>query len=121
MDIAEKEISDIEGDMCYNNVLYSLFAKQAEVYDLQNLKECLGNNDEMIEEWFTLENQGKPENDDYLNTTVKVYRIPVTAVKLKCRYKVYNIYILGNNRIVYYDDLPWFGARILGRFLKLFE
>lgn len=121
LDISEKDFSEIEGDVCYDNVLYSLFAKQAEAFDLQNLKECLGSNADIIDKWFSLEKQGIPENDDYLNTTVKVYRIPVTAVKLKCRYKVYNIYILGNNRIVYYDDLPWFGARILGRFVKLFE
>lgn len=121
LDIAEKEISDIEGDMCYDNVLYSLFAKKGEVYDLQNLKECLGVGDDIIEKWFSLEKQGKPEKDDYLCTTVKAYRIPVTCVKLRCRDKDYNIYILGNNMIVYYDDLPWFGARILGRFIKLFE
>lgn len=120
LDIAEKEISDIEGDVCYNDVLYSLFAKQAEVYDLQKLKECLGDKNDMIDKWFALEKQGKPENDDYLNTTVKVYCVPVTAVKLKCRGKSYNIYIVGNSRIIFYDDLPWFGARILGRLGKLF-
>lgn len=121
LNIAEKDIAEIEGDVCYNNVLYCMFAKQAEVYDLQTLKECLGGNEEIINKWFTLEKQGKPENEDYLNTTVKVYRIPVTAVKLKCREKAYHVYIVGNNRIVYYDDLPWIGARILGRFTKLFE
>lgn len=121
LNIAKKEISDIEGDLCYDNILYSLFAKKAEAFDWQNLKKCLGGNDKLIEKWFSLESQGNPENDDYLNTTVKVYRVPVTSVKLRCRGKAYNIYIVGNNKIVYYDDLPWFGARILGRFVKLLE
>ena len=58
--------------------------------------------------------------DKYLHISAEIYKIPVSKIVLKCNSKDYCVYVVGNNLTVYYQDLPSWGAGIVGRIRKLF-
>lgn len=124
--IDQEHINSITGDICYNGVIYDFFAQKAIVFDVDSALQSLdGIRVQNVKEWIAIENNSTFEqnkiNDDYLNTYLELYKVPVTKLVLVCNSKDYTIWIVGNNRIVFYDDLPSSFARLCGKIGKWFE
>lgn len=118
--LAEENIKDITGDQVYNGVLYKFFAGHAEIYDLDNALASLKDNHiQDFKEWVSIERLSRISkniiNDDYLNTTIANILVPVTQVRLICRKRPYNIWVMGKNKFVFYDKLPGKLRRFFGR------
>ena len=65
---------------------------------------------------FTKDKIGK----DYLNTKAELTKLPVSKIVLRCNSTNYSIWVVGKNKVIFYDDLPSFAARVLGRLSRLF-
>ena len=123
--IEKNYISSINGDSCYNGVVYEFFAKKASAYNLEDIEKSVPTEHlTTIKKWFALEVNSTfssdKVNDDYLYTSAEVFKIPVTKVVLKCNSTEYKIWIVGNNKTIFYDNLPSLMARFCGRIGKLF-
>ena len=41
-------------------------------------------------------------------------KLPVSHVVLRCNSTNYSIWVVGKNKVIFYDDLPNFAARLFG-------
>lgn len=119
-------INDINGDECYQGVIYEFFAGRAAIYQPEELLDKVPQEHyALVKKWIELDNNSTFAKDklnlDYLNTTATLYRVPVSKFILKCNDKVFTILIAGYNKVVYYDDLPNFASRVVGRIKNLFQ
>lgn len=124
--IENNHIKDIIGDICYEGVIYDFFARKANVYNADDvIKTLSGLHRDLFKQWIAIENYSTfskdTVNDDYLNTHIQLMKIPVTKVLFNCNSSNFNIYIVGNNQIVFYDKLPGLKDSLVGRFKKLFH
>ena len=122
--IEKKDISTITGDICFNDVVYDFFAKKSNKNNMDSVIQSLqGLNVNLVKKWLSLENYPlfmlDPTNK-YMHISAEIYKIPVSKIVLKCNSKDYCVYVVGNNLTVYYQDLPSWGAGIVGRIRKLF-
>lgn len=123
--IAEKSISAVNGDVCFNGLVYDFFAKRADTCRLEEVVKSVPEDyASTISTWLSLDaNSTFTSNeltDDYLYTTAEVYEIPITRVVLKCNSKQYQVWITGHNRMIFYDHLPSWGARLWARIRRFF-
>lgn len=122
--IEKKDISTIIGDICFNDVVYDIFAKKTNKNNHDSAIQSLqGLNVDLVKKWLSLENYPLfmlDPTDKYLHISAEIYKIPVSKIVLKCNSKDYCVYVVGNNLTVYYQDLPSWGAGIVGRIRKLF-
>lgn len=123
--IRDSDIPDVDGDLCFNGIVYEFFAKKASIFDVDSAVSSVhDSNSTIIKKWLSLENHPQYDTknipNDYMNIHADVYRIPASKIVLKCNSKEYNVYIVGNNRIIYYDQLPSWTASIIGKIGKLF-
>lgn len=123
--VEKTDISSIKGDICYNDVVYDFFAKKTNIYNIDSLVRSLqGTSVNIIKKWFSLDNYPsfkKDMVDDYMNISAKVYKIPVSIINLRCNSKDYCVYVVGKDLTVYYQDLPSFGAVLVGRIRNLIK
>ena len=57
---------------------------------------------------------------DYLNTKAELTKLPVSKIVLRCNSTFYSIWVVGKNKVLFYDDLPSFVARIFGSLSRIF-
>ena len=122
--IKNDEIPSIDGDACFNGVVYDFFAKKANVFAVDSAVNSLHDmNSITVKKWLSLENypsyNKKEIPNDYMVIHAVIFKIPTSKIVLKCNSKEYVIYIVGNNLTVYYDRLPSWGAGLIGRIRKL--
>lgn len=124
--IDQEHIKSIGGDLCYEGVIYDFFAQKANIFDTDSAIQSLGGiKVKEVTDWLALENNSSFKKDkisnDYLNTYVELYKIPITKIVLVCNSKEYTIWIVGNNRCVFYDNLPNLRNMVWGRIKKFFN
>ena len=118
-------VNEVTGNICFRGIVYEYFAKQRIVEDTMSPIQSVDNIQEAeLERWLAFDNNSPfPKhlvNDDYLKTYAEIGKIPVTQIKLKCNSTTYNVYIVGNNKLVFYDLLPGFKDSLVGRLKKIF-
>lgn len=123
--IEEIDIATIDGDMCYNDVIYDFFAQRANVFDYDSaLKSLDGTETQTVKEWLSFENnspfKNKEISNDYFNSHIELFKIPVIKLILACNSKEYTIWIVGHNKMVYYDELPSGVERLWSKVRKIF-
>lgn len=132
LDIENKRFSQINGSKCYEGVLYEMFGKKANIYDVDSALNSIGEHNSTnikttLQKWFSVNEDNTNMlgldtiNDDYIKKTCKLYIIPVTLIVLKCNDKFYNLYIVGSNKMLFYDNLPGTISLLRGRISKLFS
>ena len=120
LSIEESEVSSITGDVCYSGEIYDFFAGRASVYNPEEVLNVVSEEyRSKVETWISIENNSTRGNIgmDYLNTHVELYKIPVSKFVLSYCNISFTILIVGNERNVYYDELPISG---IFSFLKRF-
>lgn len=115
----DSEINEINGSLLYEGTIYEFFAQKAITYNLLEATKILnGFKMDKFIEWIKIENLSnfteKSINDDYLNTTIKCKKVPVTKLQLKSLTDTFNIYIISEANYVYYDKLPGLFSIFLG-------
>lgn len=124
--LSKEQLSLIDGDVCFEDAIYEFFAKKACLYDPNSIIEAVGGYCvDTLKSWIALENNApfNPDDvsDDYLSTFVKLQMIPVTKVVLGCNSKDYTFWIVGNNRVVFFEKLPKVHTVLWSRLNKLFR
>ena len=80
---------------------------------------------EVVKDWVLLEKNSSFTRDkvgkDYLHVTAELTKIPVSKIILKCNKTNYTIWIVGKNKIVFYDKIPSLVEGLFGRLNKLFH
>lgn len=119
-------INDINCDKCYQGVIYEFFAGRAVIFQPAELLDKVSQEHyALVKKWIELDNNSTFTKDkmnlNYLNITATLYRIPVSKFILLCNNKVFTILIVGYNKVVYYDNLPNFTSRIVGRIINIFK
>ena len=108
------------GDCIYNNVIYDFFAGRANTYDDKSiLQQVSADKIEIVKDWILLE-KNSTFTKDYLNTKAELTKLPVSKIVIRCNSTNYSIWIAGKNKVIFYDDLPSFAARLFGGLSKLF-
>ena len=112
--IDKKDISSISGELCYKDVIYDFFAKRANIYNPDSAVNSLnGSHIEILKSWLSLEHNSPFSKgiitNDFLNTYVEIYKIPVTKVVLRHKSNNFSFWIVGYNLSVFYENLPNFG------------
>jgi hypothetical protein len=123
--INERYIESADGECIYNDVVYDFFAGRANIYDDKSiLKQVSYDKLEIIKDWISIEKNSTFTKDkigkDYLNTKAELTKLPVSKIVLRCNSTNYSIWVVGKNKVIFYDDLPSFAARVLGRLSRLF-
>ena len=123
--INASDIEAADGDCIYNNVIYDFFAGRANTYDDKNiLQQVSADKIEIVKDWISLEKNSTFTKDhigkDYLNTKAELTKLPVSKIVIRCNSTNYSIWIVGKNKVIFYDDLPSFAARLFGGLSKLF-
>ena len=120
------DFDKISGDLCYNDIVYDFSANRANIYNLEhvvNYASGLCANE--LKEWLALDKNTVLINNnlanDYFQLNLELYRIPVTEIVFECNSKNYTVWIVGNNKILFYDKKPNWGDKILGRLKNLFS
>lgn len=124
--LEQDDVVQTTGIEIFDGVIYSFFAKRCNVFDVESAKLSLHDfplsDIEKFEEWVRLENNSEFTKDritdDYLNTRVINYRIPITKIILTCMKKNYTIYVVGNERMIYYDELPGTARLLFGKWFS---
>ena len=92
--------------------------------DKSILKQVSYDKVEIVKDWISLEKNSTFTKDkignDYLNTKAELTKLPVSHVVLRCNSTNYSIWVVGKNKVIFYDDMPSFAARALGRLSRLF-
>ena len=119
-------INDINCDKCYQGVIYEFFAGRTVIFQPAELLDKVSQEHyALVKKWIELDNNSTFTKDkinlNYLNITATLYRIPVSKFILLCNNKVFTILIVGYNKVVYYDNLPNFTSRIVGRIINIFK
>ena len=112
--IALKYYNQVSGNICYDGVIYDFFAKKASILNNTEAENSLnGIHSETLKKWLSLDSNStfrKGEvSDDYLNTYVEIYNIPVTKIVIRRRSRNYSIWVIGDKSLVFYDSLPILG------------
>ena len=124
--IGQNNIADIIGNICYEGVIYDFFAQKANIYNTTDvIKTLSGHHSDVLQQWIAIEKNSTfskdTVNNDYLNTHIRLMKILVTKVVFNCNSSNFNVYIVGNSQIVFYDKLPGFKDSFIGGFKKLFH
>lgn len=120
-----KHLNSIKGISAFKGTAYEMFAQKSNVYEIDAILKKYGTNAHTLKKWLSADGSGELGLDnignDYMNKYIESEKIYVTTIGLRCISEFYQIYIVGSNRLVLYDDLPSFGARFFGRFSKFFN
>lgn len=113
------DIEAVDGDCIYNDVIYDFFAGMANSYDDKSLLQQVSYDKvEIVKDWISLEKNSTFTKDkigkDYLNTKAELTKLPVSKIVLRCNSTNYSIWIVGKSKVIFYDDLPSFAARLFG-------
>ena len=124
--IGQNNIADIIGNICYEGVIYDFFAQKANIHNTTDvIKTLSGQQSDVLQQWIAIEKNSTfskdTVNNDYLNTHIRLMKILVTKVVFNCNSSNFNVYIVGNSQIVFYDKLPGFKDSFIGGFKKLFH
>lgn len=112
--VGKNTISSISGTLCYKGILYEFYAQQARIFDLDSVINSMnGSHVDTLKTWLSLDNRSTFDKDviatnNYLNSYVEIYKIPVTKVTMKYRSTQFSVWIVGYGLAVYYDNLPEF-------------
>lgn len=106
--------SQVYGNLCYDGIIYDFFAKKTSVLNNVAAENSLnGIHSKTLKKWLSLDSISIFGNvnitDDYLNTYVEIYNIPVTKVVIKQKSTTYPIWIIGEKLLVFYENLPRLG------------
>ena len=92
--------------------------------DKSILKQVSYDKVEIVKDWISLEKNSTFTKDhigkDYLNTKAELTKLPVSKIVIRCNSTNYSIWIVGKNKVIFYDNLPSFAARLFGGLSKLF-
>lgn len=124
LSIDKDDIQHITGDLVYKDYIYEFFAGQKKLFDDQTiLKHVADNRIDVVKKWISLKDESffvqVRLEKDYIKTSVELVKIPVTIILLRCNSENYPIWIVGNNKVIFYDQLPSFTDRLLSRFKKI--
>ena len=82
------------------------FAGRANIYDDKTILNLVTYDKvEVVKDWISLEKNSSFTKDkignDYLHISAELIKIPIAKIILRCNTKNYNVWIIGNNRIVF--------------------
>ena len=122
--IEKNDLGSVEGDCVYDDIIYDFFAGKANSYDVESILKYVSNDKQkIIKEWISIEKNSSFSKDeiglDYLHTKAVLTKLPVSNIILRCNSTNYSIWVVGNNMVVFYDNLPNLVNRFLGRLRKL--
>lgn len=124
--ISDNDIKTIKGDISYRGVIYNFFAKKANIHDIDTFKNGLSESHiKLLRNWIALERNFPSDtisfriNDNYLNTFIEVFKIPMTKVVLQCNSTEHPIYIVGIDKTIFYEHLPNKFECVIGKIRNL--
>lgn len=119
------DFNKISGDLCYNDIVYDFSANKANIYNLEEVVNTAGVCTNVLKEWLALDKNTVFINNnlanDYFQLNLELYKIPITKIVFECNSKKYTIWVVGNDKIIFYDKMPNLGDKIWGRFKNLFS
>ena len=119
---------EIKGDLCYDDVVYDFFGNKANVYNLEYAVDstsgvCVN----LLKEWLALDKNSILVDDklvkECFQLRLRLYKIPMTKIVLEYKSNEFTIWIVGNNKILCYDNIPdiTIGDKIIAKFRNLFS
>lgn len=110
----KEDVEILEGEKIYDGVIYDFYAKRCNIYNVDDAKKTVIQFGEetvkAFEQWTSLTENSRFEDDkifdDFINIRIENFSVPVTEVVYSCRNTDYSVFIIGDNKIIWYDKLP---------------